>query len=366
MVQGWTRLLDDERLVRALVDSGAKINLINQAFVTQWEMQPIGGATLPLPGFLDGQGRYCHGTHELTYNIVDSWGQHRQCKTLLYAVDYAGPDLILGMPMLAAENILVDPAESRWRFKIKSKKLKIETPRQFVKSLEGHSQVFALMCAGVDERSGKQKVKVTKVPEQLKNLESQFDDTKAGILPELGRGDHAIDLKESEEPPFMSLYNLSQDELAELLRYIEDVLAKGWIKHSISPAGAPILFVPKKDGGLRLCVDYRELNAVTIKNRHPLPLITETLDRLSGVKKFIKVDLKDAYHRIRIKQGDEWKTAFRTRYEHFEYQVMPFGLANASATFQAYINKALRGLVDIICVIYLNDILIYSSDSAQH
>ena len=129
---------------------------------------------------------------------------------------------------------------------------------------------------------------------------------------------------------------------------------------------APILFVPKKDGGLRLCVDYRGLNSVTVKNRHPLPLITETLDRLCGSKVFTKLDLKDAYHRLRIKSGDEWKTAFRTRYSYFEYLVIPFGLANAPATFQAYINRALIGLVDVICVVYLDDILIYSAEPADH
>lgn len=119
-------------------------------------------------------------------------------------------------------------------------------------------------------------------------------------------------------------------------------------------------------GGLRLCVDYTGLNAVTVKNRHPLPLITETLDRLCGAKVFTKLDLKDVYHRIRIKEGDEWKTAFRTRYGHFEYLIMPFGLANTSATFQAYINKALVGLMDVTCVVYLDDILIYSVDTSEH
>ena len=97
----------------------------------------------------------------------------------------------------------------------------------------------------------------------------------------------------------------------------------------MSPAGAPILFVPKKDRGLCLCVDYKRLNKVTVKNRHPLPLISETLDRLIGAKVFTKLDLKDSYHRIRIRKGDEWKTAFCTQYGHFEYLVMPFGLTNA-------------------------------------
>ena len=348
----------------ALLDPGAKINLINQAFVKQWEL-PALSAALPLPGFLDGKAQYCYGAHELTYNLVDSWGRHRKVTTLFYAVDFKGPDVIFGMPMLADNAIVIDPAEAKWRFKVNSKKLAIEEPKDFAKSLKGEQAVFALVCAGVATQAQPDS-RVLEVPEQVKDFESQFDDKKAGILSENMGSSHAIDLVEGQQPPFMALYNLSQKELAELRRYLEDALAKGWIKHSVSPAGAPILFVPKKDGGLRLCVDYRGLNAMTIKNRHPLPLITETLDRLSGSKRFTKLDLKDAYHRIRIKAGDEWKTAFRTRYGHFEYQVMPFGLANAPATFQAYINKALRGLIDVTCVVYLDDILIYSSDPADH
>ena len=104
------------------------------------------------------------------------------------------------------------------------------------------------------------------------------------------------------------------------------------------------------------------MNSITIKNRHPLPLIDKTLARLTGAKYFTKLDLKDAYHRLRIKKGDEWKTAFRTRYGHFEYMVMPFGLANAPASFQAYINKSMTGLLDVICVVYLDDILVYTTD----
>ena len=111
---------------------------------------------------------------------------------------------------------------------------------------------------------------------------------------------------------------------------------------------------------MRLYIDYRGLNKVTVKNRHALPLIAEILDRLNNAQYFNKFDLKDAYHRIPIRPSDVWKTAFRTRYGHFEYVVMPFGLTNAPATFQAYINRALAGLVDIICIVYLNDILIFS------
>ena len=105
---------------------------------------------------------------------------------------------------------------------------------------------------------------------------------------------------------------------------------------------------------------------MTVKNWHSLSLITEILNRLCGVKIFLKLNLKDTYHRLRIRESDEWKTAFRTRYNHFEYLIMPFDLANVSATFQAYINRALVGLIDITCVIYLNDILIYSAEPAKY
>lgn len=114
-------------------------------------------------------------------------------------------------------------------------------------------------------------------------------------------------------------YNPSPQELSVLLEYIEKALEKNWIRPSKSPAGAPVLFAPKKNGTLRLCVDYRGLNEITVKNRYPLPLISEILDRLAGAKIYTQLDLRDAYHRIRIQAGDEWKTAFRTRYGHFEF-----------------------------------------------
>jgi hypothetical protein len=124
--------------------------------------------------------------------------------------------------------------------------------------------------------------------------------------------------------------------------------------------------VKKKDGSMRLCVDYRGLNKITVKNRHPLPLITESLERLAQAKFYTKLDVREAYHRIRIKEGDEWKTAFRTRYGHFEYTVMPFSLTNAPAQFQAYMNEALAGLVDITCIVYLDDVLIFSDTEKEH
>lgn len=203
------------------------------------------------------------------------------------------------------------------------------------------------------------------IPKQYLEYTDVFSEEKADELLELGRQTHAIDTR-TQTAPYGPIYNLSEKELAVLKEYLTESERKGWIQRSVSPAGAPVIFVPKKDGSLRLCVDYRGLNNVTIKNRHPLPLISETLDRLRTAVIFTKLDIRNAYHRIRINPGDEWKTAFRTRYGHYEYLVMPFGLANAPATFQAYMNECLAELVDMICVVYLDDILVYSSSKAEH
>jgi len=155
----------------------------------------------------------------------------------------------------------------------------------------------------------------------------------ANQLPPYRGVDHAIELQPGKEPPYGPIYPLSPAKLRVLRDYLEDCLAKGFIRKSTSLAGAPILFVPKKDGGLRLYVDYRGLNAITTKNRYPLPLINEIMDRVSGAIVFSKIDLKDIYYRIRIREGDEWKIAFRIRYSYFKYLVMPFSLTNTPTTF---------------------------------
>jgi hypothetical protein len=170
------------------------------------------------------------------------------------------------------------------------------------------------------------------ISQEFADYADVFLEEEAAILPPLKGLQHAIKLNGSK-PPYGPIYNLSETELAVLRKYLKDSRAKGWIRKSKSPASAPILFALKKDGSLRLCVDYWKLNTITIKNRYPLPLIGETLDRLRDAKVFTKLDLRDVYHRIRIRPSNEWKTAFRTRYSHYEYLVMPFGLSNALATF---------------------------------
>ena len=144
------------------------------------------------------------------------------------------------------------------------------------------------------------------------------------------------------------------------------MLQKGFICPSESPAGAPVVFAKKKDGSLHLCIDYHSLNRVMIKNQYPIPLINNMLDHLWGARIYSKIDLHTGYNNIRIKEGDKWKTAFRTRYGAFEYLVMPFGLTNAPATFQRFMNDIFADMVDSFVVVYLDDILIYSDNMTEH
>ncbi|KAG9939811.1 hypothetical protein KCU85_g10054, partial [Aureobasidium melanogenum] len=206
------------------------------------------------------------------------------------------------------------------------------------------------------------------IPEQYKKWKRLFqEEENANALPRHQPWDHEIRLEPGKQPTFGPIYALSEKELKTLREYLDENLARGFIRKSESPAGYPILFAPKKDGSLRLCVDYRKLNDITIKNRYPLPNIEELQDRLAKAKWFSKIDLKGAYNLIRMKEGEEWKTAFRTRYGHYEYLVMPFGLTNAPATCQMMINDTLREYLDITVVAYLDDILIYTDgDLNQH
>jgi len=175
-----------------------------------------------------------------------------------------------------------------------------------------------------------------------------------------------IPVPEGEKPVYAGCYRYSPKEKQEILSQVNELLRTNRVQSSTSPYGSPVLFVQKKDGSLRMCVDYRRLNKITIRNKYPLPRIDDLLDTLGSAKVFSTLDLKSGYHQIRLQDSDIPKTAFNTPFGHYEYRVMPFGLTNAPSAFQSVMNDALRPYLGRFCLVYLDDIIIFSKTEEEH
>lgn len=351
---------------KGLIDSGAEENLIHPSVLADYKQHYYVNPAPPMAS-INQQPIKTYGSCSLFLKLTDSQGTTRTQRHRFVIADIGADQVVLGFPWLASVDPAIRWSTRQWRFPIRELDLSVSASH---KELRSARIAVAINVTPVVDSDGSAEdlhdPPQKRLPIEYAAYETLGEPEEAYGLPEHSLSDHRIELEEGAQPPWGPLYPLSGAELEELRGYLDKMQARGWIRPSTSPAGAPILFVPKKGGKLRLCVDYRALNRVTRKDRTPLPLIAEILDRLSSAKVYTKLDLREAYHRLRIREGDEWKTAFRTKYGHFEYCVMPFGLTNAPATFQAYINKALAGLVDVVCIVYLDDILIYSADLASH
>ncbi|GJV70632.1 reverse transcriptase domain-containing protein [Tanacetum coccineum] len=185
-------------------------------------------------------------------------------------------------------------------------------------------------------------------------------------LPPTRQVEFQIDLVPGAAPVARAPYRLAPSEMKELSEQLKELSDKGFIRPSSSPWGAPVLFVKKKDGSFRMCIDYRELNKLTVKNRYPLPRIDDLFDQLQGSSVYSKIDLRSGYHQLRVREEDIPKTAFRTRYGHYEFQVMPFGLTNAPAVFMDLMNRVCKPYLDKFVIVFIDDILIYSKNKQEH
>ncbi|GKC85977.1 putative reverse transcriptase domain-containing protein [Tanacetum coccineum] len=199
----------------------------------------------------------------------------------------------------------------------------------------------------------------------VRDFHEVFPDDLLG-LPLVREIEFRIDLIPGASPVVRSPYRLAPSEMLELSNQLKELQEKGFIRPSHSPWGAPVLFVKKKDGSMRMCIDYRELNKLTIKNRYPLPRIDDLFDQLQGACYFSKIDLRSGYHQLRVREEDIPKTAFRTRYGHFEFTVMPFGLTNAPAIFMDLMNRVCKPYLDKFVIVFIDDILIYSKSEEEH
>ena len=208
------------------------------------------------------------------------------------------------------------------------------------------------------------------MPAEIKKALDEFNDVMPPVLPKKlphrREEDHKIELESGEKPPTMGLYRIAPLELEELRRQLKELLDAGFIQPSKAPYGASVLFQKKHDGSLRMCIDYRVLNKVMVKNKYPIPHIADLFDKLGRAKFFTKLDLRSGYYQVRIAEGDEPKTTCLTRYGSYEFLVMPFGLTNAPATFCTLMNKIFHPFLDKFVVVYLDDIVIYSNTLEEH
>jgi hypothetical protein len=290
----------------------------------------------------------------------------------LIVFDMEGFDIILGMDWLSKNHAIIDchnkeiifrlPADSEFKFV----RTKVDATLQLI--LATQAKQLLLEGCQIDLACLKELSQEERKMEEIPVVQEFLD-----VFPEDFPGlsldreiEFCIDLIPGAAPISKAPYRMAPAELKELKKQIQELLDKGFIRPSVSPWGAPVLFVKKKDGTFRMCIDYRELNKITIKNKYPLPRIDDLFDQLQGARIFSKIDLRSGYHQLKIRGEDISKTAFRTRYGHYEYVVMPFGLANAPVAFMDLMNRVFHDFLDQFVVVFIDDILIYSKSWEEH
>ncbi|XP_028768491.1 uncharacterized protein LOC114726095 [Neltuma alba] len=293
----------------------------------------------------------------------------------LYPFKLGGSDIILGADWLASlDEVLVSWKRSTLKIDmgdewicLKGNPALQRTPMTFnslYRSTRGDEEVFFV------EFSELKMTEITggSIDEEVQSLLREFPAVQTPLvgLPPPRAADHSIELQPGASPPNVRPYRYPYGQKTEIERLVQDMLAAGIIRPSKSPFSSPVLLVKKKDGSWHFCVDYRALNKITIQDKFPIPTIEELLDELGGARIFSKLDLKSGYHQIRMKQGEERKTAFRTHDGHYEFLVMPFGLKNAPSTFQSLMNDIFRQHLWKFILVFFDDILIYSGDRLAH
>ena len=394
-----------------LLDCGATGNFISEGFVTRHRIAVSSLPQQTLVSLADGSQ---HRSGSIVQSALVRIGTYED-RLSLVVLPLSGYDVILGMTWLKQYNPQIDWRSGTATFvderqqthviacvsqsKVKTAQVRITaTPSSSLNTISVRQlrhqlrtrqlqpdfavlvwpKQVARILAGTHEPSVAELSSVNSVvsateselvPVRRRVMETYrdvFPDSLPPGLPPSRDVDHKIELLANSQPLSRPTFRMSDRELTELKSQLAELTKCGFIQPSKSPFGAPILFVKKKDGTMRMCVDYRALNEITIKNSYPLPRVDELFDRLQGSKYFSKIDLRSGYHQIRIVPEDVPKTAFRTRYGHFEFLVLPFGLTNAPATFMHLMHQTFRAQLDEFVIVFLDDILIYSKTLPEH
>jgi len=355
---------ETKHTIRTLLDTGCSIALINEKTVERLglekkehrrprEIESFTGARVP------GAGRYYTKACRIQHRKHYFWEQ--------FEISAMDPGIDVFLPF---DWVTDHPPQGAWT----EEEIRFDSPQCLEKCTKQATSKLSLtwdetVLSDPEARTigYVSAVQERQVPPEFQQFMGIISKEAADTLPKHQQYDCKIDLKEGSTPLWGPIYPLSETELQALREWLKEMERTGKIQRSTSPAGSPILFVPKPNGkGLRLCVDYRGLNKMTIPNRYPLPLMQELQDRVQGAQWFTKLELKNGFNLIRIRQGDEWKTGFRTRYGLFEFKVMPFGLTNAPSTFQDMMNHVLSDVLDVGVLAYMDDILIYAKKEEEH
>ncbi|KAF5781274.1 putative nucleotidyltransferase, Ribonuclease H [Helianthus annuus] len=351
-----------------LFDSGADWSYVSLEFSSQLGLSPT---LLVMKHIVEiANGKTIEATHVLLGCKIDLLGQVFDID--LIPITLGSFDVIVGMDwlskyqaeILCKEKIIRVPLPSGEFLSVQGHRS--GTPISIVSAMKaqkylrkGYPAIFALVT---DSQSDERKIEDLPVVREYSDV---FPEELPGLPPHR-QVEFQIDLAPAAAPVARAPYRLAPGELQELSNQLQELLDRGFIRPSSSPWGAPVLFVKKKDGSFRMCVDYRELNKVTIKNRYPLPRIDDLFDQLQGSRFYSKIDLRSGYHQVRVREEDVPKTAFRTRYGHYEFLVMPFGLTNAPAVFMDLMNRVCKPYLDDFVIVFIDDILIYSKSKEDH
>ncbi len=392
------------------MDSGATSNFISEILVEKLNLK------IESQKFVNYVVEVANGKKDLSLGLVKNMKLSFESFSEIFDfIVYPIPryDIILGMKWLEKKNILIDCKEKKIREGKDNEERKtmihperlqrmlvqeifqegiVEQEKEIMRKKNLNEEVSLInqqICSlnsikkdrksiesvflfyfHAEEEDLEGKVENSGVPGQAKELLASFsdifpEDLPSG-LPPIREVDHEIKILPESLPPSKMAYRISPADSKELRSQLDDLLKKGFIKSSVSPYGAPVLFVRKKDGSVRMCIDYRSLNRITLKNTCSMPRIDEVFDQLKGAKIFSKLDLTSGFHQIRVKESDVEKTAFNTKFGHFEFRVLPFGLTNAPATFMTLMRKVFLDFLDVFVCIFLDDILVYSKSEGDH
>ncbi|GJS16814.1 putative reverse transcriptase domain-containing protein [Tanacetum coccineum] len=350
-----------------LFDSGSDKSFINASLIHLFDNEPERISASYEVELADGRIASTNTVLKgCTLNLVN-----HLFKIDLMPIELGAFDVIIGMDWLADNDAVIICGKKEVHIPIKNRTLVVKGDRNSsrlkviscIKARKYIERGCHLFLAHVTEKEKSEK-RLEDVP-VIRDFPEVFPDDLPG-LPPSRQVEFKIDLVPGAAPVARAPYRLAPSEMKELSEQLKELLEKGFIRPSSSPWGAPVLFVKKKDGSFRMCIDYRELNKLTVKNRYPLPRIDDLFDQLQGSSVYSKIDLRSGYHQLRVREEDIPITAFRTRYGHYEFQVMPFGLTNAPAVFMDLMNRVCKPYLDKFVIVFIDDILIYSKTKGEH